>query len=64
MVFSNSLVHASWWEVHVSAHWWVELNLVPLMDRIFLQNNLGSLSADVWNCVPTLLVVWPEASQH
>ena len=25
---------------------------------------LGSLSADEWCHVPTLLVVWPEGSQH
>ena len=25
---------------------------------------LGSLSSDGWGCVPILVVVWPEASQH
>ena len=29
-----------------------------------LRKPLGSLSTDGWDCVPTLLVVWPEASQH
>ena len=29
-----------------------------------LRMTLGTLSADGWGCVPTLLVVWPEASQH
>ena len=29
-----------------------------------LRKSLGSLSADGWGCVPALLVVWPEASQH
>ena len=56
------------------AHWCVELCVVPLVDRatsrgVFrsgceLSTTLGSLSADGWGCVPPLLVVWPEASQH
>ena len=29
-----------------------------------LRNILSSLSACGWDCVPALLVVWPEASQH
>ena len=29
-----------------------------------LKKSLGILSADGWGCVPALLVVWPEASQH
>ena len=29
-----------------------------------LSTTLGSLSAGGWSCVPTLLVVWPEMSQH
>lgn len=29
-----------------------------------LRKSLGSLSAAGWGCVPALLVVWPEASQH
>ena len=28
------------------------------------RKTLSSLSAYEWGCVPTLLVVWPEASQH
>ena len=52
----------------------VELSLVPLVGMavsrgVFrgacgLQKTLGSLSADGWGCVPTMLVVCPETSQH
>ena len=45
----------------VPAHWWVELGLVPLAGRTVFSKQL---CADGWGCVPTLLVVWPEASQH
>lgn len=58
----------------VPAHWWVELSLVPLVDRAMsrsmsrgscgLRKSLGSLSSDGWGCVPTLLVVLPEASYY
>ena len=54
--------------------WWVELGLVPLVDRAMssgvfwgvcqLSMTLASLSADGWGCFPVLLVVWPEAFQH
>ena len=56
------------------AHWWMELGLGPLVGRTMLRDvsrggcglrkSLGSLSADGWGCIPILLVVWPEASQH
>ena len=56
------------------AHWWVELGLVPLMGRarprvMFkvscgFRRTLSSLPDDGWDCVPTLLAVWPEVSQH
>ena len=52
----------------MSAFWWVELDLSPLIDRatsvgVFwgvcgLSMTLGSLYADGWVCVPVLLVVW------
>ena len=52
--------------------WWVELDLVLLMDRALsdgvfwgvceLAMTLGSLSADGWACVLVLLVVWHEVS--
>ena len=52
----------------VPPFWWVELDLVPLMDRaasggVFwgvceLSMALGILSANGWDCVPVLLVVW------
>ena len=48
--------------------WWVGLDLVFLVGRaafggVFwgvceLSMILGSLSANAWNCVPVLLVVW------
>ena len=51
--------------------WWVGLNLVFLVGRaasggVFcgvceLIMILGSLSANVWGCVPVLLVVWHGA---
>ena len=51
--------------------WWVVLSLVPLVGRAVsrglfrggcgLRKSIGSLSADGWGYVPTLLVVWPEA---
>ena len=56
----------------MSAFWWVELILFPLIGRamsggIFwcvceLSMSLSSLSADGWVCVPVLLVVWHKAS--
>ena len=67
-------MQASWWEGLVPALWWVGLCLVLLVGRAMsrgmsrgvsgLRVTLGSLSADGWGCVPVLLVVWPEASQH
>ena len=42
----------------------MELGLVPLVGRAVLRKTLSSLSADGWGCVPALLAVWPEASQH
>ena len=58
----------------MSAHWWVELGLGPLVGKALsggvsrggcgLRKTLGSLSAYGWGCVPTQLVVWPAASQH
>ena len=72
--WSNRLLQAPWWEGLFPAHWWVELGLVPLMGRAMsrglfrggcaLWTSLGRLSADGWVYVPTLFVVWPEASQH
>ena len=56
------------------AHWWVDLGPVPLVSRVVsraifqssceVMTTLGSLCADGWDHVSTLLVVWPEASQH
>ena len=37
---------------------------VCLLGSCLFRKTLSSLSADGWGCVPTLLVVWPEASQH
>ena len=52
------------------AHWWVELGLgqgcVSGVSRgsYGLRKSLGTLSVDGWNCVPALMVVLPEISQH
>ena len=50
----------------------MELGLDPLVGRAMskgmsrggcgLRKSLCSLSADVWGCVPALLLVWPEES--
>ena len=71
---AKRLVQASWWHGLVPAHSWVELGLVPLVgwtmsggvfiSYLFIQEDFKRLSADVWVCFPTLLVVWPEISQH
>ena len=57
----------------VSAPWWVDLGLDPLVSRAVsrevsrgscgVRKSLGCLSADKRGFVPTLLVVWPEVSQ-
>ena len=62
------------WEGSLPAHWWVELDLGPLVGRAMsrgmsrgdcgLRKSLGNLPVDGWGCVPGLLVVWPEAFQH
>ena len=62
------------WDGLVPTHWWMELDLVPLVGRVMsksvsrggcqLSMTLGSLSADGCVCVSTLLVVWPETSQN
>ena len=58
-------MQALWWDGLVPAQ---KLDLVPLIDRdVFrggcgLRTTLGSLSTDRWGS--TLLVVWPEVSQH
>ena len=66
-------MQASWCEGQMLAHWWVELCLGPLVSRAVsrgmskgswgLRKSLWFLSADGWNFVPALLVVWPEMSQ-
>ena len=52
----------------VPAQWWMELCLVSLvgraMSRSVIRDDLGSQYAVVYGCFPTLLVVWPEASNH
>lgn len=74
MKLTQGFVMASQWEGQVLAHWWVKLGLVPLVGRAVLRGvikgscvprkTLGSLSADKLVCVPTLLIIWPGASQH
>ena len=54
----------------MSAHWWVELVLGPIVGLAvsggvyWLKKSLGSLSADGSDCIPALLLVWLESSQH
>ena len=74
MRFVQGLIQASWWDGLVSAYWCVEEDLVPQVGKTVsrgvprfgcgLRMTLGNLSVDGWGCVPNLLVVWPEASQH
>ena len=42
----------------------MELDLIPLVGRAVLSKSLIHLSADRWGWVPSLLVAWPEATQH
>ena len=41
---------------------WGKLGLA-LVGRAMLSKSLNQFSADGWECVPSLLVVWPEAMQ-
>ena len=62
------------WMGLVPAHRCLELCLVPLMSRAMLEGmfrgsyglrkTLGSLYTDGRDCVPAILVVWSEVSQH
>ena len=60
MRLSKRLVLDSCWEGLITAHWWVDLGLVPLVSRAMLGKTLSSLTADGWGYVPALFVVWPE----
>ena len=45
--------------------WWAgPCQGVCLAGSYGLRKTLGSPSADGWGCLPTLLVVWPKASQY
>ena len=45
--------------------WWAgPCQGVCLVGSRVLRKTLSCLFVDGWGCVPTLLVVWPEASQH
>ena len=49
----------------VLSFWWAGLcHGMCLAGSSVLGKTLSSLSVDGWDCVPALLVVWPEASQH
>ena len=63
---------ASWLERLVPAHWWSWVlffswaglcQKMCLSGSCGLKKTFGNLSADGWVCVPSLLVMWPEASQ-
>ena len=41
---------------------WEKLSLA-LVGRVLLNKALIRLSADGWGCAPSLVVVWPEATQ-
>ena len=41
---------------------WEKLSLA-LVGRVLLNKALIQLSADGWGCAPSLVVVWPEATQ-
>ena len=57
-------MQASWWGGLVPVHWWAELfQGVSLAGSYGFMKTLGSLSADGWCHVLTLLVVWSEVSQ-
>ena len=43
---------------------WVRVGLVHLEDRAMRSKSLVLLSDDEWGCVPILLVIWPEVTQH
>ena len=70
----RSWVMQSYWrEGLVPAYWCMEQDLVPLVRDMprgisrgdhGLRMTLGCLSVDGCGCVPILLVVWLEASQH
>ena len=59
------------YDAQVPAHWWVELGLFLLVDRAVskgvsvgscgLRMTLGIVSTDRWDCLPALLIDWPEA---
>ena len=54
--------HVSRWVLYL---WWVGLcQRVCLVGNCGLRKTSGFLAAAGWGCVPSLLVVWPEASQH
>lgn len=70
----QGVVHAFWLEGPVPANFWVELDFFPfsgqvvtsgMFSSIFKLNiTLGNLFAHDCGCIPILLVVRPEVSQH
>ena len=52
------------WSWLLSLWWAGPCQGVCLSGSCVLRKTLSSLSADGWGCVPALLVVWPEESQH
>ena len=41
----------------------MEILSLALVGRALLSKALIQLSADMWGCTPSLVVVWPEATQ-
>ena len=64
------LLSALWWmrlrglyKLAEGRDWWWEKLGLALMGRDRLSKTLTQLLADGWGCAPSLLVVWPEATQ-
>ena len=70
LCFFLLLLSALWWMRLIGLRklldgrelWWERLGLA-LVGRALLSKALIQLSADRWGCTPSLVVVWPEATQ-
>ena len=64
------LLSALWWmrlrslcKLPDGRDWWLEKLCLALVGRALFSQALIQLSADMWGCTPSLVVVWPEATQ-